>query len=95
MTMTKTGKNLFIWKAHVTRNKKDAFISNEMQLQNQSLTFNHKSKSILSATSILSRSPRAYNTTAYLDKIICTDYVDFGKCQDSVGHFPWSKNDSS
>ena len=59
--------------------KKDAFINKEMQLQNHSLTFIHKNKSLLSATSFLSRSPKAYNTTASLDKLSCTDYVDFGK----------------
>ena len=37
----------------------------------------------------------AYNTTASLDKLTCTDYVDFGKCQDSFGRFSWSKNDSN
>ena len=36
----------------------------------------------------------AYNTTASLDKLNCTDYVDFGKCQDRFGRFSWSKNDS-
>ena len=37
----------------------------------------------------------AYNTTASLDKLTCTDYVDFGKCQDRIGRFSWSKNDSN
>ena len=37
----------------------------------------------------------AYNTTASLDKLTCTDYVDFGKCQDRFGPFSWSKNDSN
>ena len=35
----------------------------------------------------------AYNTTAFLYKLACTDYVDFGKSQDSFGRFSWSKND--
>ena len=65
-----------------------------MQLQNHSLTSIHKSKSLLSATSISSRSTMVYNTTASLDKLTCTDYVDFGKCQDRFGQFSWSKNDS-
>ena len=63
-------------------------------MQNNSLFFIHKSKSLLSATSILSRSLMAHNTTAYLDKLACTDYVDFAKCQDRFGQFSWSKNDS-
>ena len=37
----------------------------------------------------------AYNTTAFLDKLACTDYVDFGKSQDIFGQFSWSKNDSN
>ena len=37
----------------------------------------------------------AYNTTASLDKLTCTDYVEFGKCQDRFRQFSWSKNDSN
>ena len=75
--------------------KKDAYISNERAAQNHSLYFFHKNKSLLSVTSILSCSPMAYNTFASLDKLTCTDYVDFRKCQDRFGRFFWSKNDSN
>ena len=37
----------------------------------------------------------AYNTTASLEKLTFTDYVDFGKCQDRFGRFFWNKNDSN
>ena len=37
----------------------------------------------------------AYNTTETLDKLACTDYVDFGKSHDRFGRFSWSKNDSN
>ena len=37
----------------------------------------------------------AYNTTEPWDELTCTDYVDFGKCQDRFGRFSWSKNDSN
>ena len=74
--------------------KKDAYKSNELQLQNHSSTFFNKNKSFLSATSILSRSPMADNTTS-LRKLTCNDYVDFGKCQDRFGRFSWSENDSN
>ena len=94
LTMTKKGKNLLIWKSLVTITKKDTYISNEMQFHNHSLTFFHYNQSLLSVTSILSRSPMAYNTTASLDKLTCTDNVDVGKCQDRLGQFFWSKNDS-
>ena len=66
-----------------------------MQLQKLSLTFFHKNKSLLTATSILSRSSMAYNITASLDKLTCTDYVEFGKLQDRFEQFSWSKDDSN
>ena len=34
----------------------------------------------------------AYNTTATLDKLTCTDYVDFGECKDRFERISWSKN---
>ena len=37
------------------------------------------------------KSEIAYNTTANLDKLACTDCVDFGKCQDIFGRAFWSK----
>ena len=36
-----------------------------------------------------------YNTTASLDKLTCTEYEDFDKCQNKFGQFAWSKNDSN
>ena len=36
-----------------------------------------------------------YNTTASLEKLTCTAYVEFGKCQDRFGRFSWTKNDSN
>ena len=54
-----------------------------------------KINSLLSATTILSRSPMAYNTTETLEKLACTDYVYFGKCHDRFGRFSWSINDSN
>ena len=75
--------------------KKDAYMSNEMQLQIHPLTFIHKNKSLLSTTSMLARSPIAYNTTASLEKLTCTDNGHFGKCKDRFERFFWSKNDSN
>ena len=40
-------------------------------------------------------SEMAYNTTATLDKLARTDYVDFGKCQERSGRFLWTENDSN
>ena len=94
--MTKKGKNLLIWKSQVTKAKKDAFINNELQLQNCSSAFiQKKKKSFPAATSILIRSPLAYNATASLNKLTCSNYVDFDKCQDRFGYFSWSKSDSN
>ena len=75
--------------------KKVAYISNEIQFQNHSLNFIHDKKSLLSATNILSCSPMAYNTTASLHMLTCTDYVDFGKRQDRFEQIFWSINDSN
>ena len=36
----------------------------------------------------------AYNTTASLNKLTCTDYVDFGKSSDRFGRSFWTKIDS-
>ena len=66
-----------------------------MQLQNHSLTFIHENNSLPSATSVLSCSAMAYNITASLDKLKCTDFVNFGKCGDLFGRFSWSKKDSN
>ena len=93
--MTEEGKNHLIWKCHVTMQKKYAYLCTEMLLQNHSLSFIQKNKSRVSATSILSRSLIAYDTTVSLDQITCTDYVDFGKCQDRFRQFSSSQNDSN
>ena len=37
----------------------------------------------------------AYNTTASLHKLTCTDSMDFGKCQNRFERFIWSKNGSN
>ena len=89
---TKNGKNILIWKYHVTLARTKA-VTNTCQIIVQ-LYFS-KINSLLPATSILSCSPMAYNTTETLDKLACTDYVYSGKCQDRFGRFPWSKNDSN
>ena len=93
--MTEKAKKCLIWNYHVTMTKKYAYISKEMQIRNHSLAFIHKSRSLFSATSVLSRSPMAYKTTASLDRLTCKDLVDFGKCQDRSGQFFWSKKHSN
>ena len=51
----------------------------------------------VSANNILSQQANhmLYNTTASLDKVICTRYVDFEKRQDRLGWFCLSTNDSN
>ena len=39
-------------------------------------------------------SEMTYIATATLNKLACTDYVEFGKCQDRFGQISWSKNSS-
>ena len=92
VTMNKKGRRILIWKYHVTLARTKAVTySSQIIVQ---LSFS-KINSLFSASTILSRSTMAYNTTASLDKLNCTDYVDFGKCQDRFEPFSWSKNDSN
>ena len=93
--MTKGGKKLPVWKCLWTMTKKDACISNKLLLQNHSLTLIQKKKPLPSAIGIPSRSLMTYYSTASLDKLTCSDYVDFGKCQDRFGRFSWFMNDSN
>ena len=90
--MNKTGKILLIKKYHVTLTRTKAVTYSSQLIVQLSFA---KINSLLSATTITSRSPMAYNTTASLDKLACTDYVDFGKSQDRFGRFSWTKNDSN
>ena len=108
---TKKRKRFHIWKCHVTMTKKErislygnvkwqsatkiSYISNQLQLLNQSLSFIVRNYSLHSAASILFRSPRAYITTASLNKLTCTDYGDFGKSQGRFGQFSWTRDDSN
>ena len=90
--MSKKGKRFLLRKYHVTLARtKAATCSFQIIVQ---LSFSNI-KLLFSATTILSRSPMAYNTTETLDKLACTNYVDFGKSQDRFGRFSWSKNDSN
>ena len=89
---TKKGKKYHVSKCHVTLARTKAVTYRSQILVQFYLS---KINSLLSATSILSRSHMAYNTTETLDKLTCTDYVDFGKSQDRFGQFSWSKNDSN
>ena len=92
VTMTDKGKNLLIRKYHVTLARTKAVTYSSQIIVQFSFC---KINSLFSATSILSRSPMAYNTTETLDKLTCTDYEDFGKSQDRFGRFSWSKNPSN
>ena len=95
LTMTKKRKNPHIWTRHVTKVEKNAFIGNKLQFLNRSSTFAHENESRLSAKDVLFCSPQAYITTASLDKLTCTDSVDFGKCQHSFGKVYRSNNFSN
>ena len=51
--------------------------------------------SILSTKSNLSGQTMADKTSPTLDKQTCTDYVDFGECQDRFDQFSWTKKFST
>ena len=92
----KKEESLYMKRSRDNDQKKDAYMNNKMQLQKDfNLTSIHYKKSFHPATSYLSCSPMAYNTTASLYKLTCTDYVNFGKCQDRFGWLSWAKNDSN
>ena len=61
------------------------------------VTFIREDKSLLPASSILSRQAKAINNniTASLDKLTYTDYVDSCKSQDRFVPFSLSKSDSN
>ena len=74
----------------ITMTKNEEYKSNNAQLLNHSLSFVFTNHSFFSATSVLYHSPMLNTTTASLDKLTCTNYVDLGKCQDKFGRFSWS-----
>ena len=76
--------------------KRETFLRDNLQHQSYSLTFLLKNKSLLATTCVLSQWPNllTYNSTAPLNKLPYTNYVDFGKCQDGFGQFACSTNDS-
>ena len=78
---TKKRKRFHIWKCHVTMTKKEAYKGNSFQFLNYLLSFIVRNYSLLSATSVPSRPPMPYKTSASLDKLTCIDYVDFGNSQ--------------
>ena len=78
-------------KHHATMTKNEAQIANNLPIQNPSSTFIHKNKSLVSTSSLLSRSAMAYNTSAPLEKLNYTDRVEFGICQDRFGQFVSTK----
>ena len=77
--------------------QKNVYKSDNMQHQRQFLTIQLTFKSFLSATTVLSQRPNVltYNTTASLDKLTCSNYVDFGEYRDNFGPVFWSQNDSN
>ena len=93
MKKTKHGKNLLIWKCHLTKTNKRGVFRYQIAATKSFFDVHSQKRSILSATSILSCSPMAYNTTASLEQLACADFVDFGKCREIWTIF-WSKSDS-
>ena len=67
----------------------EAYISDNLELQKQCVTFIRKKKSIPSTISMSCQrlQPMAHNTTAFLDQPMCTDFVGFDECRDIIGQF--------
>ena len=87
----------FKWKHVRAMTKRQAFIGNNLQLQNLFQKFNLKNVSLPSVAGALSRQPKAmaHKTTAFWNKLISTDFKDCGKCQDRFGEIFWLKKPSS
>ena len=64
----------------------ETYIRKNLELENYSIVFTLGNRLFLSATSVLSKRPKplVYNTTAFLDKLKCTD---LGKRRDRFGRF--------
>ena len=75
--------------------EKEVYIINKFHLVKHSLISIIRKKSHLPVTIIIYRSLIFHNTTAYLNKLTCTDYVDFAKRQHRIKQTSWCKTDSS
>ena len=75
--------------------KKETNKSNSQQLQNPSLSFIVKNSSLFSATSVLSFSPMAYNTTAFSDKFTCLNLWTLENVKTDLDEFFGPKKDSN
>ena len=98
--LIKNGKSLLIWKFRVTKperirkhdvifTEKETHRGNKCNIRSNSLCFVLKITSLLLATSTLSQRPnsKVYKTTASLDKLTCTRFVELAKCQPRFGCF--------
>ena len=92
--MTKKKIESFYIEMSPDNDQKETYEGNSFNLQNHSLVFIVKKYSLLPANSVISHSPMAHSTSASLDMLTSTNFVKFGNCQDSFGHFFWPKNDS-
>ena len=100
---TKKGKRFHIWKCYVTMIDTSPYkeVSRDTG-ENKSSDFRFSKhcsffilKNQLASFSYRHSIAMAYNTTETLEKLTCTEYVDFGTCQDRFGRISWSKNDSN
>ena len=83
-------KHFLLRKYHVTLGRTKAVTySSQVNVQLSLSEIN----TLLSTTSILSLSLMAYKTTDTIDKLACTNYVDFGKSQDRSGQLSLTEID--
>ena len=87
------GKNLLIWKCHVTVTKKEAYISNEKQLQNLSVTFIQKKQITTFSYQHSISSTHGLQHYCFLGQANLHRLCGLWHCQDRFGQISWSKND--
>ena len=96
--MTKREK-IYLYRNEISRDSdhRRSVYRQQLEAPKSFLNFPAQKSSPRSATSVLSQQPKrtTNNTTASLDILTCTDYVDFGKCQDRFGQLYWSQKGSS
>ena len=95
VTMTRKRENLLIWKSHVTMTGLEAYKKQQF-LAPKSFSIFHCQKLFTSfgyqCAIYLNHGFKHY---CLLEKLICTDYVDFGTGEFRFGCFSWSKKDSN
>ena len=90
MTRDKDQKSKEVPYMEVSRDT-DAYKSSNFHFSKSLFNFHSQKNSLLSATSILSRSPMVYNTTETLDKLVCTTMWTLARVKTDLDASPGPK----